>query len=620
VKITVLGIGPLPGQQAARIHAPGLRTAQFVRGLLNGGHEVSLVMRLYPNAGSDPNAPLPADMSNVRFVAMDDEQFMTGAQVSKLLAKWKPRALVGVTLLPAFRAIQVASDLPVWVDLFGDPLAEGQAKAALLGDDDVLQSYYDLLMPILQRGDRFSTVSRAQASALEGQLSLTGRVSRKTAYYRMTHTIPCSLDPLVAPAENSKRRGDLVPKEAFVVFWSGGFNTWCDVDTLFLGLEKAMSSHERIHFVATGADLGEQDASTFAHFSSLVERSSFRDRYHLLGWVDYSELPDLHALADVAVNSDRPLLEVRLGTKTRFMEWIACKIPIITSRLSELSRELERHKAALAYAPGDAEALAQSVLHAGSHEDDLAKMAAKAYSYAASRLSFEHTTRSVVQWGKRPRRAPDWRRRPSLAQASEAKLRNELELTHQHVGNLDVTIDGLKGALAAAQQKAERTTSDVNELKAQVEHEKQKAANWESEISKIIADRDHWKEVADKTEQRRKEQEEDFNHLRESLEQQMAQQKEFIDEVGKQLRYFDGLVRKRDAKVADIENKMAAVRTELAESQALANSRARELDRVKAELAAREEQVAELMAWGEKVRSTILYRLFNLVRRGKKSE
>ena len=618
MKITVLGIGPLPGQQASRIHAPGLRTAQFVRGRLAGGHEVSLALRLYPNSGIDTNAPLPGDMKRVPFVALPDEQFMTGSHLPSMIAEWRPKALVGVTLLPASRAAQVAADLPLWIDLFGDPLAEGQAKAAILGDDDILQAYYDLLMPILRRGDRFSAVSRAQTAALDGQLALVGRMSRKTAYYRMSNTIPCGLDPLVAPAERSHRRGELVPEDAFVVFWSGGFNTWCDVDTLYLALEKAMSSDERLHFVATGADLGEQDASTFAHFSSLAERSTYRDRYHLLGWVDYTELSDLHALADVAVNSDRPLLEVRLGTKTRFMEWIACKIPIITSRMSELSRELERHRAALVYSPGDAEALAQALLHAASNANDLEKIASKALSYASSRLSVEHTTRPVVQWGKRPRRSPDWRHQPGLAQASEAKLRNELELTHQHVKNLEATVEGQKGALVVAEEEAERAKQKINELRARAEHESEKAATWEIEISKVIIDRDHWKEAADQTEQRRKEQEEDFNRLREGLEQQIAQHKEFIDEIGKQVRYFDSLVRKRDAKVAEIENKLTNIQAELAQSRALVDTQARELAQLQAELAAKNEQVAELMAWGEKVRSTIPYRVFNLLRRGKK--
>ncbi len=608
MKIAVLGMGPLPGQDASRVHAPGLRTAQFVRGLLAGKHDVSLALRLYENADADPSAPLPPDMKSITYAALSDEEFMTGPRLAKLLDEWKPRAIVAVTFLPAFRAVQVAYDLPVWADLFGDPLAEGQAKAALLGEDETIQHHYDMLTPILERGDRFSAVSRAQSSALEGQLAMSGRMSRRTAYYRMTQTIPCSLDPAITPLENDPLRGELVPEDSFVVLWSGGFNTWCDVDTLFLGIEKAMARTNKMHFVATGGDLGEQDTSTYLHFTRLVEHSNFKERFHLQGWVPYSSLMQYYALADVAVNSDRSLLEVRLGTKTRFMEWIACRVPIITSRLSELSRELERSKGALAFPPGDAEALSSHLLWASSHPEELKKMAAKAYAHASNRFNVEHTTRALVQWARRPRRSPDWRSHISLASDSRQKVTRELELTRNHAGNLEKHIEELKEAVIGARHTGDLAQQETRKLDELLAQERQQSAELGQDISKLVIDRDHWKNQFQA-------QEKLFTQLREGLEQQIAQQKELIDEVSKQLRYWEGVVRKRDTKISDLEHKITEMHREFAEFKAMANSQSQELSRLGSELTARGEQVAELKAWGEKVRSTIPYRLYNLVRR-----
>ena len=52
--------------------------------------------------------------------------------------------------------------------------------------------------------------------------------------------IPCGL--VDEPAEETGPsdpivRGRHVPEGAFIVLWSGGYNVWSDVDTLFAGLE-----------------------------------------------------------------------------------------------------------------------------------------------------------------------------------------------------------------------------------------------------------------------------------------------------------------------------------------------------------------------------------------------
>ncbi len=615
MNVTVLGMGPLPGQDSERTYAPGVRTAQFVRGLVAAGHEVSLAVRLYAEANTPHDAPPPPDLRLRHYEALSDGAFMTGDTLPQLLRRWDTKAVVAVTFLPAFRAACIGGDLPVWMDLFGEPMAEGQAKASLLGNDEVIQPYFDMLMPILQRGDRFSAVSKAQSSALEGQLALAGRMSRRTSYYRMVHTVPCAVDPTVTRPERSSLRGELVPEDAFVVLWSGGFNTWCDVDTLFLGIEKAMAHNERIHFVATGGALGEQDSITFEHFATLINRSPFKNRYHLEGWVPYARLPEYYALADVAVNSDRNLLEVRLGTKTRFMEWIACRIPIITSRLCELSRDLERAKGALAFAPGDGEALSSHLLWAASNPDALRQLAARAWQFASTRLTPEHTIQTVAQWAKRPRRAPDWKNGLGLLEAREAAVRKELELTRNHVRNLDATIAHLKAAVEEARQETERARQETKAVQAKVEEEKQRCAYLEGEISKLIIDRDHWKENAAKLQERLTTQDQDFARLRDGLDQQIQQQRELLDEVAKQLRYWEGVVRKRDGRVSELEGKVSDLQRELGDAHAQMAALRREKERLAAALAEREQEASELRAWRDKVCASLPYRVYRRLKR-----
>ena len=61
------------------------------------------------------------------------ERFDAGSWLPDLVEAFAPDVLVGASALPSRRAVELAGDRPVWIDLFGDPMAEGQAKAAVVG-------------------------------------------------------------------------------------------------------------------------------------------------------------------------------------------------------------------------------------------------------------------------------------------------------------------------------------------------------------------------------------------------------------------------------------------------------------------------------------------------------
>ena len=43
------------------------------------------------------------------------------------------------------------------------------------------------------------------------------------------------------------------------MLWSGGYNLWTDVDTLFRGLEAAMARNPKVHFLSTGGAIDGTD-------------------------------------------------------------------------------------------------------------------------------------------------------------------------------------------------------------------------------------------------------------------------------------------------------------------------------------------------------------------------
>jgi glycosyltransferase involved in cell wall biosynthesis len=380
--------------------------------LVRAGHGVSLVSVLREDELHGTALPRAARVEGreCRLVALTESALRDGPDaVARSGGAADHDAVVGVSALGAASAVRLAGALPVWADVFGDLMAEAQAKAAGYGNDPVLLRFWGLLHGVLDRADRFSAVSAAGADALIGQLGMTGRLSRETLGEDLVHVIPCAAEadaPADADAVAALRRrcgGD----DAFVLAWNGSFNTWCDVDTLFSAVDRAMEQNAGIVFLATGGAVTGHDELTYRRFRGLVAASAFRDRYFLDGWIDARMLPVYYAAADVALNVEKPIYERRLGSENRVANWLAAGLPVITTAGSELGRALVDARAGLRVASGDVDGLSSALLRLRADPEALAAMSRCARLFAVENLDFSKTAEPLLAWTASPRRSGD---------------------------------------------------------------------------------------------------------------------------------------------------------------------------------------------------------------------
>lgn len=415
-RVLAVAVG-IPALVPARHHAgPGMRAAHFATALARAGHEV-LLLCIQPEDAALP-VSLEVEVAGgtaPRCVFVRERQ-ITDADVRGQMERFAPDALVGVTAYAASVATRLGTTLPMWADIFGDLMAEAQAKAVLVGNDAPLVHFWKLLGPVLERADRFSAVSGAQARALVGQLGLAGRLSAATAGERLVEVIPCAAEPRADDGDGGRAlRGEVVPADAFVVLWSGGFNTWCDVETLVEGVARAMRADPRVHLVATGAAIRGHDERTFERFRELVAGSRVAERFHLLGWVESSCLARVYSEADVGVHVERDLYERELGGENRVVEWLAHGVPCVTTARSELGRSLVRRGLALHATPGDPDALAATLLRALAERPALTTTATAGRAFARAHLGFDATAAPLVAWCGQPHRAADARGERALS-------------------------------------------------------------------------------------------------------------------------------------------------------------------------------------------------------------
>jgi hypothetical protein len=296
--ILVLGVGPLPFEPVDRLHAPGIRTWQIASTLSRRRHFVTLCIIDFGDFHAGNKLPtgqtaVRQDLgSNISLIRLAYNPKETADAIRTLHVATRFSAIVSTTDIMNAMAADLELKVPAWFDYNGDPFAEKQLQARLYQHDGSLLPQWDLYLKGLLFADRFSVCSEPQLHATIGQLAFAGRLPGKNAGDRLVHVIPnCSrFMAEKTPVRSVPLKGTQIPATAFLALWTGGYNTWCDPETLFRGLEIAMERSTSFYFATTGGALEGHDTKSFQIFRDLVNESRFRDRFIFLGWVPTDEL------------------------------------------------------------------------------------------------------------------------------------------------------------------------------------------------------------------------------------------------------------------------------------------------------------------------------------------
>ncbi|MEZ4226512.1 MAG: glycosyltransferase [Polyangiaceae bacterium] len=454
-RIAVFGLGPMRWEQSTRLFALALRSWHFARTLARAGHEVLLFSirgHAYEGWPSDKRSQVVRDGVSVWSIS-EHLCHERPEWIRRELARFRPDCVVGVNRDPAAVAVNFAGALPFWADINGDPMAEAQAKARTLGHDDDISEWHRKFLPVLRRADHFSTCSRAQRLALIGQLGMAGRLTAGNDGVELITAIPNSVDDEELELLGGIERPPRSAKDRFVVLSSGGFNTWIDPVVMFQAVDRAMAEHPAIHFVSTGGGIPGHHLDSYARFEELVAHSRFRERYELAGWVQTSELYGFYKEANVALLVDRFTYEGVLGARTRMLDWLAAELPIVCTRLSEISQELEACGAALASSPGSPQPLTNALLTLAASPRECLERGRAGRRYAETQLTAQVQLEPLLHWARNPARAPDGERRARLQDvpAPVHEVRKHVSLFREEARH-----HGLGGALKKTGEFAAR--------------------------------------------------------------------------------------------------------------------------------------------------------------------
>ena len=474
----------MPFENDMKVYGTGIRTWQFLEPLLANGHRVCACCYAIPSAYREGfESVYHKDFlieGGQKYAAFDynilkKEDFENIEKISHIFAEFEPDCILGCSFYPSYTASRLINHLeqnhigqisgmksknssqnpgdvlqesiqsnlqplpaqfqavkkgmPFWADLFGHVMAEAQARAFMDDDDGCLFHYWNSEYNIISTADVFSTVSARQKYALVGELGAIGRLNRHTSGYEFAHVVQCGM-----PLEDYRHEKTVLEKQPgpavgdwdgdFIVLWTGGYNTWTDVDTLFKGLEIAMEKNPSIKFVSTGGEIPEQDLKTYPRFLAMIEKSRFSQNFIMKGWIRGEDVPNYYFEADVGINIDKDIYEVRLGSKNRILDWMRAGLAILSSNVCELTEIIEREKIGYTFKPNDPNDLADKILYLAQNKKELRQTAEKGKKYGMSHFNFNITTKDFLGWLDNPVFAPDKDRERKMFFDREEALKN----------------------------------------------------------------------------------------------------------------------------------------------------------------------------------------------------
>jgi len=410
-RILIFGVSPLPIEKDEISFGPGLRTWHLTKPLVEDRYDVCLVTSR--TKGSYANKHLPPSMVNKEhgfiWYSLEEREFEKLKNLQKIHDRVNPDCIVVVgSILVRYCVGKLKTKKPIWIDLFGNVLIEAQAKANLLNNNEVLLQAYKSEKEALLKGDVFSVISRSQKFATIGELGLLGRLGKETFGYEFVYEIPCGIEPLkVKKTHEGVLRDKLVKRDDFIVLWNAGYNTWCDVKTLFNGLELAMDRNSKIKFVSIGGPIYGHDEDTYKLFCNLIEKSKHKDNYFMLDWIDIAKVSFYYSEADVGINIDRSCYEAQMGSRNRILSGLSSGLPFLSTNICELTNELEKENILFTFKEGDSKGLSNLLLKLSKEPGVIKRTRRNAQKIINEKYSFRQTTDQMRRWIEHPYFAPD---------------------------------------------------------------------------------------------------------------------------------------------------------------------------------------------------------------------
>ncbi len=268
-----------------------------------------------------------------------------------------------------------------------------------------------VLNRLLRLGDAFLCASERQRDFWLGALAAAGRLDLAQAQAnpemrRLIDVVPFGLPssrPMIdGPGPRQALRG--IDQDAIVILWNGGLWNWLDPFTAIRAMPKVVEREPRVKLIFMGvrspvAEIAKmrvvEDARQLARQLGLLDTSVFFN-----DWVPYDERQNWLLQADVALSLHEYSLESRFAYRTRMLDNIWCRLPLVATTGDVLADVIQDANIGLTVPPGNPDAAARALLMAIDPEKQ--KTFRANLATLAERHTWEVVAKPLVEWCRNP--------------------------------------------------------------------------------------------------------------------------------------------------------------------------------------------------------------------------
>lgn len=266
--------------------------------------------------------------------------------------------------------------IPFAVDLYVPHLFETLVSHAQDDFTEWLPAYCEYLRvqsELLRAGDFFFCASERQRDYWLGWLHAVNRINPHTyqqdaSLQKLITVVPYGI-PNMPPRQQKHALKGVHPgiaEDDQLILWSGGLWNWLDPLTLIRAVAQLAEDHPRLkcYFMGTrhpNPIVNEhmtmpQQAMELAEQLGVFEKAVFFGN-----WVPYQERENYLVDADLSVMTHPNHIETRFAFRTRLLDSIWAKLPIIVTEGDAISEWVERKNLGLTVPAGDVQALVKAI-------------------------------------------------------------------------------------------------------------------------------------------------------------------------------------------------------------------------------------------------------------------
>jgi glycosyltransferase involved in cell wall biosynthesis len=365
----------------------------------------------------------------------------------------------------------LASDLVLGIDLYDPELLEslhfenGQPFEHLSHEQ---HRYVSQMTTMLRRGDFFFCATERQRDYYLGALSALGRVNvpiynQDQQLRSLIDLVPSGIaaEPPKASAPVLKGVHPAIAADDLVFLWAGGLWHWFEPDLLVRAAAELQAELPKLRICffagARPNPYGEPYRTpTAAQAHRLASELGVLNRsvVFLEDWVPYNERGAYLLESDVGVCSHLAGIETHFAFRTRLLDYIWSRMPIICSNEDSLSTEIVEAGAGLHVAIGDLEGW-KNALRRMYHDADLRAEGRKAMETLAEQYQWQNVAQPLLRLCRNPQRSPDQQLMQALLRrlnSNDTSLQEQLAKQDAYIGQLQAAIEQKNQHIAQLEQ------------------------------------------------------------------------------------------------------------------------------------------------------------------------